>query len=209
MSETENSRLKRFGGREWTKAIPSLVDEPNLGAVRSALDNDWVFGLHLIYYGATSPEVVAFRVWEEYFEHVLASRAGDRFILWPLDRLRNGGKLLAEKRSDQSGDETSIINALTASSEYLSQRARTGEIREAIALTLPSGADKIAHLFNDYDLSEDLPGFLRSANGPGGRWCIVPFTDIDPAVEPRHLEYVLVDAKRPDEYGAVPVGGCY
>ncbi len=41
MSETENSGLKRFGGREWTKAIPSLLDEPNLGPVRLALDNDW------------------------------------------------------------------------------------------------------------------------------------------------------------------------
>lgn len=209
MSDTENPKLKRFGGRKWTKVIPSILDEAHLGAVRTALDKDWVFGLRLIYYGATSPEVFAFRVWEEYFEYTLASRAGDRFILWSLDWLRRCGKLLAEKRPNQSGDETSIMNAVAASSEYLSQRAPSGQIREAMALILPGGANKINHLLNDYDIQEDLPRFLRMANDAEGRWCIVPFTDIDPAVDPVHLEYVLVDAKRPDKHGAVPVGGCY
>jgi hypothetical protein len=80
MSEIENERHKRFGGSEWTTRVPSVLDEAISEAIRSALDKDWIFGLHLFYYSGGGPDFVVFRTWQEYLQHVVSSRPDDRFI---------------------------------------------------------------------------------------------------------------------------------
>src|SRR5262249_6717903 len=131
--------LKRYAANEWTTAIPNLLTAANLAAVRGAIELDWVFGLHLYYRGGCGPDAVVFSEWQEYLDHCMASRPGDRFILWSLSWLRGHGKLLAEKRSDETCTDDSVETALKIVSAYLERRLPNGECYEAAALRLRDG----------------------------------------------------------------------
>ena len=108
MSERNSQNAERYGGREWTLDIPSVLDELNATRVRSALSRGMVFGLHMVYYGACGPLSVAFQNWKAFRQYVSNAAAGDRFLLWSVADLRRYRKLLAEKRVGRPGTEAEL-----------------------------------------------------------------------------------------------------
>jgi len=194
---------------KWTTSVDSILADTNLFLLKKAIETDWVFGWHLHYYGGRGADIIAFQDWQAYRSYIEGSRPGDRFILWSVGQLRSKGLILAEKSEGQNSSHQKMLEALEAAVRYLAQRPYGPEGLEVVAVRRCGSGDGLEIRVFDIELLEELREFLESAQLVGDRWCVLPFTEVDPPKEKARPEYLLVDAKRPNDSGAVPISGYY
>lgn len=209
MSDASDENTGRPPGTEWSDKIPSILDPPNAERVRTSLSRGIVFGLHLIYYGGSGPRLVAFGDWVSFQEYVLGSKPGDRFLLWSVEDVARCGMVLGSKRGGQSGSAARIAEALGHTFSYANSSERDSAVREVFAIRRRDGSSKPECLLDDLDILESLENFLVEADAVFGSWYVVQFAEIDPQNAPENSKHLLVDAKRSDGHGAVPLSGYY
>ena len=204
-NSSESDASRNFGGK-WTTEVPSVLDGQNPSRIQAVLSGELVFGLHMHYFGGRGADPIVFRDWTSFLVHVTDSRPGDRFLLWSTETLRTRDKLLGEKRPGWPQNEAQLVRAVATVEDYLSKREQGGAMREVFVARSRIIAAAPECLMDDKDILDRLEAFLNAADGLEDSWFLAPFTEID---APENAKDVLVDAKRSDHLGAVPLGGYY
>jgi hypothetical protein len=169
--------------------------------VRKALARGWVGGLHYHFCGGRGPDI-AFRIWDEYLPYVRASRAGDWFLLWSVAEVQSRRRLLAGQMLGETQSESSFDADLRAIETYLAKFQNNIQ-NEFFALGLPKGETRVRAIYSDIDRFAELTEMLQECRSLGGEWYVLPASDLD------HEEFHLLNTKRPNEKGDVPIGGAY
>lgn len=185
----------------WTSEIPSLLSGDNVERMREALRRGLVCGLHAFYAGGGGPEACAFSEFDHYLDTVLRSRPGDWFTLWSVADLSAQNLLLCEAHGAPPSSDR-----LKAVENFLNEDPR----REYMAVGRVAAGNPPEIAYGDIDSFADL-ALLAGHCGPGGELYVLPLSSLE-AYGPDGRYYgihCVVDAKRPNERGEVPLGGPY
>ena len=181
----------------WTSGQAHLLTPESLDLVRKALGKGLVFGFRSFYCGARGPDDVSFSDFDAYRAAIESSRPGDWFTLWSVPIAQNSGSVLLHKHArDIKSVELEQIRA------WLSENAMheffaVGRAGPDVPPTAASG---------DIDNFDDLQA-LVSGCSPAGEVAVVNLFRLDSAAH--RTERSLVNAKRPNRQGEVPLGGAY
>jgi len=183
---------------DWKADPKHLLSPGSLGAVREALARGLVVGVHAYFAGGCSPDACGFSNFGAYEREVAASRPGDWFTLWSVPDLAREGQILYWRTTASGGNSD-----LEAVKSWL----RKDPVREYLAIGVPHGATAPEAMFGDADSIPELEE-LAERCGATGELAILPLTDLAGTGEWRPRLHI-VDSKRPNEKGEIPVGGPY
>ena len=155
------------------------------------------------------PRLVAFRDWVSCQDYVVNSGPGNRFLLWSIEEIDRCGMVLGLKRAGEAGSAGRIREALDHTFAYANNSGRDSVVREVFAIRIRHRSSMLECLLNDLNILDSLKEFLKEADTVSRSWYLVQFTEIDPQNALENARHLLVDAKRPDGQGAVPLGGYY
>ena len=132
-------------------------------------------------------------------------QSGDHFFLWSLSDMRRRNLLLVDARHETSDAAASSLlssEAFRRVEDYLSTESR---ISHEVLAAASFGTTSLEAIWTDLDGSgwEPFLEMARQAHVPGGALCVLPLTTIDT------VEFYLLEGKRPNEKGEVPIGGAY
>ncbi|MGA9672612.1 MAG: hypothetical protein WBQ94_25575 [Terracidiphilus sp.] len=178
----------------------NLLSPETVAKVGNALEKGILCGLHAFYCAGGGPEPCAFVDLNSYICAVEKSRPGDRFTLWSVPKLAELDVLLIRKQiAPVSEDELQSVK------DWLNENP----IREFVAAGYPAESAPPEVAWGDYDSFDQLQE-LAVRCAPAGEFAVLPLTnllfdDLRRWAPKSHL----VDAKRPNDCGEVPLGGAY
>ena len=183
----------------WSAEPPNLLSPQIVSLVGEALNAGIVCGIQAFYCGGCGPDPCAFAGLDTYLSAVEGSRPGDWFTLWSVPALAKRHALLLRKQA-------------TPASEADLQKIRgwlnANPMREFLAVGCREAGALPEACWGDhgwFDRLQDLA--LRCA--PNGEFAALPLTDLLERTERWIPRLHLVDAKRPNDQGEVPLGGAY
>jgi hypothetical protein len=182
----------------WRVDLNHLLSPNSIEAVRQALVEGLAVGVHAYFAGGCSPDACGFSNLTSYKIAVESSRPGDSFTIWSVPALAKVGQLLYW--SNVSGDARPNLEAVKV---WL----RDDLSREFLAIGVPERSEAPEAIFGDLDGIPELE-LLADRCGATGELAILPLTDLVGTGKwtPR---FHVVDSKRPNEQGEIPVGGPY
>jgi hypothetical protein len=160
-----------------------------------------VCGVHAFFGGGCSPEQCAFVDVDSYIITVEGSRPGDWFTLWSVPLLADQELLLIRKQRTQVTEDE-----LQKARDWLNEDA----MREYLAAGYRSeGVPPVAR-WGDSDFFDELQEMAHICS-PEGEFAALALTALHEGEDttsgaPR---FHLVDARRPNDRGEVPLGGSY
>ena len=186
---------------DWSAEPLNLLSPEILTRVRTALEAGIVCGVQAFYCGGCGPEPCAFADLDAYLRAVEMSRPGDWFTLWSVPILADLDLLLIRKREAPVSEDE-----FQKAKEWLNADLR----REFLAVGCPANGVPPEANWGDYGWFDRLQG-LAYRCAPTGEFAVLPLTDL---LEENELgkwipKLHLVDAKRPNDRGEVPLGGTY
>ena len=185
-------------GQEWSSEPANLLSAELIQTVREVLDHGMICGLRAFYCGGGGPEACAFSDFEAYLSYVEGCRPGDWLTLWSVPALDAQGRLLLRKR------ETPVsLEELQRITQWL--RGAPG--REFLATGKSDSRAAPETSWGDDDSLDELRE-LAERCARTGELAVLPLTELAGTGEwiPK---FHVVDAKRPNERGEVPLGGPY
>jgi hypothetical protein len=179
--------------QEWSAQPLNLLSPEVVASVRESLNEGIICGLHMFYAGGGGPEACAFSLLNSYLSAVEASRPGDWYTLWSVPSLDRQGALLLRKQSMPASE-----SELKSIKGWLD----SDQMREFVAVgcVQPKGLPEVC--WGDFDSFGDLSN-LADRCAASGEFAVLPLSDL------LGSKLHLVDAKRPNENGEVPLGGPY
>jgi hypothetical protein len=186
---------------DWSAEPLNLLSPEILTRVRTALEAGIVCGVQAFYCGGCGPEPCAFADLDAYVRAVEMSRPGDWFTLWSVPILADQDLLLIRKREAPVSEDE-----FQKAKEWLNADLR----REFLAVGYPANGVPPEAKWGDYDWFDRLQD-LAYRCAPTGEFAVLPLTNL---LEDNDLgkwipKLHLVDAKRPNDRGEVPLGGAY
>jgi hypothetical protein len=186
---------------DWSAEPPNLLSPEIVRKVGIALEDGIVCGLHAFYCAGCGPEPCAFGDLESYLQDVEKSRPGYWFTLWSVPTLDVQNRLLIRKQ------KAAVTQAeLQRTKDWLDADPR----HEFIVVGRANSGRAPEVTWGDYDRFERIQDFAdRFAQT--GEFAVLSIPDL---MEPNDKHdwiprFHLVDAKRPNEHGEVPLGGPY
>lgn len=179
----------------WSSEPLNLLSPLLVTAVRDALNDGIVCGVHAFYCGGRGPEPCAFSDMDSYLRAVEQSRPGDRFTLWSVEALARRGALLTRKQASPITE-----SELKKIEDWLN----ADQMREFISVGHKVGAPPEVE-WGDYD-SFDKIQRLAQTYAPAGEFALLSLTDL---LERNQHPLLLLHAKRPNVRGEIPLGGAY
>jgi len=190
-----------FMQHDWSSEPANLLSPDIVAKVSDALEAGILCGIHAFYCAGGGPEPCAFVDLNSYMVAIENSRPGDWFTLWSVPMLAQQSALLIRKRADRI---TEI--ELQEVRDWLDGNPT----REFIAAGYPAVGARAAATWGDYNSFEQLKELANSCS-PAGEFAVLPLTNL--LVENELGRWIpklhLVDAKRPNHRGEVPIGGSY
>ena len=184
----------------WSADPPNLLSPEIIKRVSDALKAGVVCGLQAFYGGGCCPEPRGFVDLDSYIHAVEKSRQGDWFVLWSIPNLAEQDALLIRTHGIPV-TEDDLQNA----SEWLTK----GSKREFLAVGTSAHGASLEARWGDYDSFDELNDLAQKCLD-GGEFAVLPLTDLlygsDMKWSPR---FHLINAKRPNDLGQVPLGGSY
>ena len=184
----------------WSADPPNLLSPEIIKRVSDALKAGVVCGLQAFYGGGCGPEPRGFVDLDSYIHAVEKSRQGDWFVLWSIPNLAEQDALLIRTHGIPV-TEDDLQNA----SEWLTK----GSKREFLAVGTSAHGASLEARWGDYDSFDELNDLAQKCLD-GGEFAVLPLTDLlygsDMKWSPR---FHLINAKRPNDLGQVPLGGSY
>ena len=184
----------------WSADPPNLLSPEIIKRVSDALKAGVVCGLQAFYGGGCGPEPRGFVDLDSYIHAVEKSRQGDWFVLWSIPNLAEQDALLIRTHGIPV-TEADLQNA----SEWLTK----GSKREFLAVGTSAHGASLEARWGDYDSFDELNDLAQKCLD-GGEFAVLPLTDLlygsDMKWSPR---FHLINAKRPNDLGQVPLGGSY
>ena len=169
--------------------------------MRHALVSGVVCGIQAFYGAGCGPEPCAFIDVDSYVRTVDRSRPGDWFTLWSIPTLAERSHLLVWKKMAPVTDiELESVKA------WLNEN----KAREFIAMGLTAGSNAPVAIWGDHDAFDGLLDLAQQC-AAAGEFAVLPLTDLLVANDSRKWvpKLHLIDAKRPNDSGEVPLGGSY
>jgi|HubBroStandDraft_1064217.scaffolds.fasta_scaffold180474_1 hypothetical protein len=183
----------------WSAEPPNLLSAEIIMKVRSALEKGIVCGLHAFYCSGRGPEPCAFADPDSYIHEIERSRPGDWFTLWSVPMLADQNLLLIRKRgSPITEDELHKVR------NWLNENP----MHEFIAVGYPGNGASPETAWGDYESFNELQDLARRGS-PVGEFAVLPLTTLREYTSKWIPRFHLVDAKRPNERGEVPLRGSY
>jgi hypothetical protein len=186
---------------DWSAEPLNLLSPEILTRVRAALEAGVLCGVHAFYCGGCGPEPCAFVDLESYVHAVETSRPGDWFTLWSVPMLAHQNLLLIRKRE-----------APVTESEFqkVTEWLAADPSREFLAVGYPAKGVLPQATWGDYDWLDRLQA-LASRCARTGELAVLPLSNLleGHAVGRWIPKLHVVDAKRPNDRGEVPLGGAY
>jgi hypothetical protein len=190
----------------WVNARHAESPE-SIDAIKEALTDGWVVGLHFYLGGACSPDGVAFAKFEEYQAFVSSSRAGDKFTLWSVGALLErkiplaavsstapvAGRRGQLRESDLGGIESHLA-ALTG------ERQIANEVLVAVKVR---HQEQPTAFVVDIDGFDQITDWARRLSTEGGELYVLPLRTIEAA------GLCLLNVKRANDRGEIPLVGAY
>jgi hypothetical protein len=182
----------------WQADPNHLLAEGSINLVRDALETGLIVGMHAYFAGGRGPEACGFSDLAAYIQKVEASRPGDWFTIWSVPALAKLNRLLF-RRPVPSHEPPGL--------EGVENWLRSDLSREFLAIGMPEESANPEALFGDLDSFSSLEQLAHRC-GTTGEITVLPLTDLvgaglwTPSFE-------LINAKRPNEKGEVPLGGPY
>jgi hypothetical protein len=185
----------------WITEIPSLFSDDNVEKMRRALDHGLVFGLHAFYCGGIAPETCAFAEFDRYVDAVQRSKPGDWFTLWDVNDPDVRDLFLLECHGGPPSAEL-----LKPVEDFL----RADPSHEFIAVGRAGNAGEPQVACGDIDSYPDLLS-MAGLCGLSGDLYVLPLSSLEGQTSDGRYrgKHAVVDAKRPNERGEVPIGGPY
>lgn len=187
--------------RRWTAGQPNLLSPEIVAKVRFALDDGILCGLHAFYCAGCGPEPCAYADLPSYLHDVEQSRPGDWFTLWSVPMLAKENRLLIWKRKALVSE-----GELQDVSEWLNE----DPWHEFVVVGRATLDAKPEAAWGDYDCFERIQDFAQKFASTG-EFALLPLANLmEPNDEHRWIPRChVVDAKRPNERGEVPLRGAY
>jgi hypothetical protein len=186
---------------DWSAEPLNLLSPEIVTRVSAALDVGIICGVQAFYCGGHGPEPCAFADLNSYISAVENSRPGDWFTLWSVPMLADQGLLLIWKHQAKV-----TLDELQKAEGWLAAKPQ----REFLAVGYPEKGIAPEARWGDHDWFDKLQDLaLRCA--PAGEFAALPLTDLlEENERGRWIPKLhLVDGKRPNERGEVPLGGAY
>jgi len=182
----------------WTKDRLNILSPDNISKINFASETGIIFGLHGYCYGGSSASSWAYSNINDFLEDVSKAKPGDYYVVWSTKELEAKNLVLFHGTYNESDSTPFSQTDLEIFQNYLSKKYnevfvifRNGNLLEVKLNDLD---------YTNDDLLEDIEYWYKK---PGEELYIFPFADIDKP------EYILVEAKKPNENGEVPIGGAY
>jgi hypothetical protein len=190
-----------FMSHGWSTEPLNLCSHETITLVRQAVKAGVLCGLRAFYGAGCSPEPCAFIDFDSYVRAVDHSRPGDWFTLWSLPMLAEHDSLpIWKQKAAITEIELGRVKA------WLNENPT----REFIAVGIPADSDPPVAIWGDHDAIEDLLRLAHNCAGTG-EFAVLPLTDL--LTSGGHRKWTprlhLVDGKRPNDRGEVPLGGAY
>jgi hypothetical protein len=185
----------------WSAEPLNLLSPEILTKVRAALEAGVLCGVQAFYCGGCGPEPCAFADFDSYVHAVAKSRPGDWYTLWSVPMLAAQNLLLIRKHGVPVAEDE-----FQKAKEWLIADPR----REFLAVGYPDTGAPLEATWGDYDSLDRLQD-LAYRCAPTGEFAVLPLPDL---LEENELgrwipKFHVVDAKRPNDRGEVPLGGAY
>jgi hypothetical protein len=214
----------------------NALSDANVEAIRTCLGRagSVVFGWHYHYYGGSSRSELVFGSADDLLRYIDRSRRGDHFTLYDLDRVAS----LAFLHLGTPESET-VVDLHEQDRSRLAETGNHSRWKAVVLVQRALDADGRVACCSVYEIEpDDLMRNWEEANGytvqaiwpPAratwtiGQWPGELYTfdetvldlnqetgqsvdEVSPAQRKRSL--ALIDAKRPDDHGMVPISGAY
>jgi hypothetical protein len=183
----------------WSAEPLNLLSPEIVAAVKEALGAGIVCGLQFFYCGGQGPEPCAFADLNSCLSAVEKRRPGDVFTLWSVPALTEQGALLLRKQAAPAGE---------VELRKIQDWPNADPGREFLAVGYLGNGAPPETTWGDSDWFDRLEDLAHRC-APAGEFAALPLTDL---VEEGNLwipRLHLVNAKRPNERGEVPLGGAY
>lgn len=189
----------------WVAKQHALSPE-SIGDVQTALSLGWVTGFHYFLGGGDGPRTVVFTTYDEYDKDISDARPGDKFVLWSIGKLLQQGKCLLAVSSTGNNPLRSqrlVPEDLAKIREYLAMVPNPQEFANEILVSARVGEGVAMAFVADIDRIDEVNDVARQVDGAGGELYILPLREIEAP------ELCLLNVKRPNELGEVPLIGSY
>ena len=183
----------------WVKTGSKINDTQNLLLIEEAIGRGPIFLRHAIYHGGGNPHWDTATRYEQFLEHLSHSRPGDWFYVWSIPDLI--GKKLHFLNAEYASFDLSSKQATT---DFSRIKAFLGEVnREAFLVFIPTKSRNPKANFYDLDGYDDM---IKLATEFAGFPVALYAWDMEILWK---SEYLLVNARFPNNLGQVPIGGTY
>jgi hypothetical protein len=184
---------------EWSRGPTNLLSPEMILGLTEALQEGIVCGIHAFYAGGRGPEPCAFTELPSYISAVEGSRPGDWYTLWAVAGLAQHNALLLRKQSKP---------ATRLELHRIESWLDVDPMREYLAVGFTKQGSPPEACWGDRDSFDQLED-LAVRCAPGGEFAVLPLTDLVGNTGKWTPRLHLVDAKRPNDKGEVPLGGAY
>jgi hypothetical protein len=184
---------------DWRVEPLNLLSDAVITAVGEALKDGIICGVQAFYCAGHGPEPCAFSDLDSYLRTVKASRPGDWYTLWSVEALARQSVLLIWKQAAPISQVE-----LKEVKDWLNSDFG----REFLAVGCPEPGASPETQWGDYDHFEAVQE-LAYRCAATGVFAVLPLSDLVGQTGRWIPTLHLVDAKRPNERGEVPLGGAY
>lgn len=189
-----------MGSREiWTKDRPNILSHENIEKIKDTLTRGCIFGHHYYFYGGCSSSAWAYSDFTRFMNYVSNSKPGDIFVIWSVEQLIENNLLLA--RIKYNGNSKTVQDLIPEKQmQVINDYWENHKDEIIVVFKEPEKLDVKSYEKDDIaDFSEDLQ-YVSQFNS---EVFVFPEKEIDTK------NYILVEAKYPNENGEVPIGGAY
>jgi hypothetical protein len=183
----------------WSAEPPNLLSPQVITLVSEALNAGIVCGIQAFFGGGRGPEPRAFVDLDAYLSSIEKSRPGDWFTLWSIPDLAKRNVLLMR-------NEATPVNEVDL--QKVQAWLNTNPMREFLAAGYRGKGGPPEACWGDHDCFDRLHDLALKCS-PNGKFAALPLTDLLESTERWIPRLHIVDAKRPNERGEVPLGGAY
>lgn len=189
-----------FANHNWSPDPLNLLSPEIVNRVSVAVDAGIICGIHAFYCAGRGPEPCAFGDLSSYLHGVEKSRPGDWFTLWSVPKLiEQGLSLVRKQKAAVTEDE------FKKAKDWLDQDIS----REFLAMGYSGQGTAPEAKWGDYGGFDELED-LANRYSVTGEFAAFPLTSLLESENRRWVpKFHVVDAKRPNERGEVPLGGAY
>lgn len=183
----------------WSSEPLNLLSPEIVAVVTEAVEAGIVCGVQAFYCAGQGPEPCAFVDLDSYLSSVEKSRPGDWFTLWSVPALAKQGALLIRKQAALASE---------ADLKTIQDWLNTNPQREFLAAGYSQKGAPPEAIWGDHGWFDRLQDLAHKC-AQTGEFAALPLTDLLEDNERWIPKLHLVDAKRPNDRGEVPLGGAY